>query len=136
MKCRPTLFRAVHSLHQRFVLKESAGLNVVIYARDIHANDAARPYVQMAYFGVAHHACRKTDARARSFEQRVRVSVRQLIVKRGRGQSKSIAFTRWAIAPAVYDDERERPFILSQRLVSSESLFRHSPDTALYSSGT
>src|ERR1051325_1370422 len=141
MKRRPSLFRAVHRRHQRFVLEESAGLDVVIYARDIHAHDAAGAHVQMANLGVAHNARRKTDARARSFEQRVRVSRRQLVVKRSRSQSNSVAFTHGAVAPAVDDDERERPFVLGQRLyllgiLMAVLLFRRWPDSALCSSGT
>ena len=64
MKLFSARFRVVYRLSQNFVPEELAGLNVMIDKRNIHANHPARSKIEMSDFGISHHTCRKTDARA------------------------------------------------------------------------
>ena len=74
--------RAFDRARQRFVLKKLAGFDLVIDQRHVYANHTTRTDVQMAHFRISHYARGQTDAQTVRFEQRLRVFLTKLVVKR------------------------------------------------------
>ncbi len=62
----------------------------------------------MPDFRVAHHAGGQTDARARRGEQRARIFLKYLIVKRSLGERDRVAFTNRRVTESVNHHERQR----------------------------
>ena len=70
----------------------------------------------MAHLGISHHAVGQTHARAVRGKQRARIFFVKLIIERLGGESDRVALARGRVTPTVDDDERERPWFLSQFL--------------------
>src|ERR1700749_2232038 len=84
---------------------------------------APRAHIQVADLGIAHDARGQPDARARSFDERARVLLANLVVEGHPRERDCVAFARIAMAEAVENDERERPFLFEQN--------RNLPDSSL-----
>ena len=98
----------LHGREQDGILKEVAGSDHLVDARDVHVDDSAGADVQMPDFAVAHLALGQTDVTARGVHQGVRKFTQQHVVGRLARGGDRIAFRDGGVTPAIQDGEDER----------------------------
>ena len=105
----PSAFaRALHGLHDGGVLRELAGGNLRVDARDVHLHNAPGADVQVAHFAVAHLPVGQADKVLRGANQRVGKLAQQLVVGGLAGQRNGVVGGFGAIAPSIEDGQNER----------------------------
>jgi len=77
-------------------------------ARHVHADDAARAEVEMAYFGVSHLAVGESDEVLAGTDERVGIGGQKLVVGRLSREGDGVAVGLGAVTPAVEDGENDR----------------------------
>src|SRR5437764_10734025 len=99
--------RVVHRRIQREVVKEGAGLDLVIDMLDVCAQDATRTHDQMTDVRIPHHPLRQAHAFPRSFNQRVRIFFEEFAIVRHLSLRDVVAFALSAIAKYLENDQYE-----------------------------
>src|SRR5882724_7839890 len=103
MKRLPSFLNTVNCRQQNLIAEKLASRDVVINSRNVHPNDASGADVQMSHFRIAYHSGGQTHARARSFQQCLRVVFTELVVIRSCGKGDSIPLNSRRISPTVND---------------------------------
>ena len=118
MQRRFAAVRVFHSLNQRRILKELAGLDCVVNPRCVHSNYPARTDIQMADLTVSHLPGPQSDISSRSFYQSMRTGRIPFIEVRRVCESNRVAISRRRVAKTVkhYQDQRS---VLQSRQIRS-----------------
>ncbi len=97
--------RGLEARAQHLVLRERAVLHGCVDAREVLADDGARPEVQVADLRVAHLPLGQPDRRPARRQLRVRVARPEVVEDRGLRERDRVPRPRLGEPPAVEDDE-------------------------------
>ncbi len=97
--------RLVDGFGEHGIVEEGAVLDGQADASQFLIDHAACPKIEVTHFGVAHLPVGQTDDAPAGVDQRVGVVVPQLVKNGGVGQRDGIVIRRFAIAPAIQDDQ-------------------------------
>src|SRR5271165_621786 len=106
----PLRARMAHGIEQDGILKEFAGGEHAVDARDVHVNHAAGADVEVPHFAVAHLSFGKSDEWARGVDQRVGKIAQQHVVSGLARGGDSVTFLGSRETPAIQNGENERAF--------------------------
>jgi len=95
------LAAALHRPEQKLVVKERAGAEGLIDARDIHQHHTSGSHIQVPHFAIAHLPFGQSHGRSRSVNQGVWKFRQQLVVIGFARERDGVALRLGAITPAV-----------------------------------